>query len=151
MSARRLVVFDWDGTLMDSAARIIEAVRAAAAASGLEPRSDAEIREVIGLGMVEAVAQLYPDMPADACRRLATAYREAFGHAVAERPAALFPQAAETLARLEAAGYLLAVATGKSRAGLERDLEHAGVRGRFAASRTADECGSKRLCNKSAP
>ena len=138
-----LVVFDWDGTLMDSAARIVDAVRAAIAASGLEARSEAEIREVIGLGMEEAVAALYPGTAAAARVRLARAYREAFARAVAERPAELFAGVEATLERLEAAGYLLAVATGKSRSGLQRDLARAGVAHRFVASRTADECGSK--------
>jgi phosphoglycolate phosphatase len=143
MSACRLVVFDWDGTLMDSAARIVAAVRGAIECSGLEPRSEDAIRHVIGLGMREAVCALYPEMPERAGERLAATYRESFARAVAEQPARLFPGVEDTLAELEARGYLLAVATGKSRSGLMRDLEHSGLAGRFAASRTVDECASK--------
>lgn len=143
MSACRLVVFDWDGTLMDSAARIVAAVQGAIELSGLEPRGEDAIRHVIGLGMREAVATLYPDMPERARERLAAAYRESFTRAVAEQPARLFPGVEDTLAELERHGYLLAVATGKSRSGLTRDLEHAGLARRFAASRTVDEFASK--------
>jgi len=143
MSGFRVLVFDWDGTLIDSAARIVEAVHAAIGASGLDSRDDAQIRETIGLGMPEAVAALYPDEPATARERLAAAYREAFVRAAAERPASLFPGAAGALARLDGCGYLLAVATGKSRAGLRRELGRAGLAERFVITRTADECGSK--------
>lgn len=143
MSRCELVVFDWDGTLMDSTGRIVEAVRTAIDAGGLAPRSDEQIREVIGLGMAEAVAALYPDMAEAARARLTAVYREAFVRTVAQRPAELFPGVEPVLARLEAEGYLLAIATGKSRPGLQRDLAHAGIGRRFVATRTVDECGSK--------
>ena len=143
MSRFQLVVFDWDGTLMDSEARIVAAVRSAIECADLEPRSDQAIREIIGLGLPEAVRALYPEEPEQARTRLAATYRQAFGRAIAERPAELFPHARETLEALEAAGYLLAVATGKSRAGLQRDLDLTGLHTRFVATRTADECGSK--------
>lgn len=143
MPARELVIFDWDGTLMDSGARIVAAIRTAIDASGLPTRDDEAIRGIIGLGMHEAVAVLYPEAPDAARERLLAVYAEAFARAVAEVPAALFPGAAAALARLEAAGCLLAVATGKSRGGLHRDLERAGLHGRFATTRTVDECPSK--------
>lgn len=143
MSRTELVVFDWDGTLLDSAGRIVESVRAAIEHTGLERRTDEQIREVIGLGMAEAVEALYPHAPDDARRRMAASYRETFVRTIAERPAPLFPGTGAVLDELEAAGYLLAIATGKSRSGLERDLEHAGLARRFAATRTVDECASK--------
>jgi phosphoglycolate phosphatase len=142
MPARELVIFDWDGTLMDSGARIVAAVQSAIDASGLPARDEAMIRAIIGLGMHEAVAALYPDAPDAARERLRSVY-ETFTRAVAEVPAALFPGATEALDRLEAAGCLLAVATGKSRGGLHRDLDRAGLHGRFVSIRTVDECPSK--------
>jgi len=143
MPARELVIFDWDGTLMDSGARIVAAVQSAIDASGLPERDAATIRGIIGLGMQEAVAALYPEAPDAARERLRTVYTEAFARAVADVPAELFPGATEAMARLEAAGCLLAIATGKSRSGLHRDLERAGLQGRFVTTRTVDECPSK--------
>jgi phosphoglycolate phosphatase len=143
MKRIELVVFDWDGTLMDSAARIVEAVQAATDAAGLPSRSGAEIREIIGLGMGEAIAALYPDEPATNHTRLAATYRDAFVRAVADRPAHLFPGVETVLGTLEVEHRMLAVATGKSRSGLQRDLERTGIGGRFVASRTVDESPSK--------
>mgnify|MGYP006287020151 CR=1 FL=1 len=143
MTRVELVVFDWDGTLMDSAARIVEAVNAAVAASGLPPRSEDAIRGIIGLGMHEAIEALYPDAGGHAHQRLAAAYRDAFVRAVAERPASLFPGVEGVLGELEAGRRMLAIATGKSRTGLARDLERSGVGHRFVASRTVDESPSK--------
>ncbi|WP_067562156.1 HAD-IA family hydrolase [Halofilum ochraceum] len=143
MKRIELVVFDWDGTLMDSAARIVESVQAATGAAGLPPRSGAEIREIIGLGMGEAIKALYPEEPAERHARLAATYRDAFVRAVADRPADLFPGVESVLGTLEAERRMLAVATGKSRSGLQRDLERAGISGRFVASRTVDESPSK--------
>ncbi len=143
MKRIELVVFDWDGTLMDSAARIVEAVQAAIDAAGLAPRSAAEIREIIGLGMGEAIAALYPDEHVASHARLAATYRDAFVRAVADRPSALFPGVEAVLGTLEAEHRMLAVATGKSRSGLQRDLERSGIGGRFVASRTVDESPSK--------
>ena len=143
MKRIELVVFDWDGTLMDSAARIVEAVQAATDAAGLPPRSGADIREIIGLGMVEAIAALYPDEPSASHARLAATYQDAFVRAVADRPAELFSGVDRVLGTLEAEHRMLAVATGKSRSGLQRDLERSGIGGRFVASRTVDESPSK--------
>lgn len=143
MSPCELVVFDWDGTLMDSAARIVAAVQAGIEATGLPAREDGTIRGIIGLGLDEAVARLYPDATPEARGRLVRSYRKSFVRAAAEQPADLFPGVRETLARLEDAGYLLGVATGKSRSGLRRELAESGIGGHFVATRTADECGSK--------
>lgn len=140
---RELVIFDWDGTLMDSGARIVAAIQAAIADSGLPERDPETIRGIIGLGMNEAIAALYPQAPAAARARLKSVYTEAFARAVAEVPSTLFAGAVETLARLESAGCLLAIATGKSRHGLHRDLERCGLGGRFVSTRTVDECPSK--------
>lgn len=143
MRRRELIVFDWDGTLMDSTARIVAAVQAAIAATGLPARAPEEIRAIIGLGLGEAVAVLYPEQAEEARRRLARCYGEAFVQTAARTPAELFPGARRVLQRLERAGCLLAIATGKSRAGLLRDLEQTGVGRHFASVRTVDECASK--------
>ena len=143
MSPRyRLVVFDWDGTLADSAARIVDAVQAAATASGLPPRPPARIRSIIGLGLAEAVAALYPDEPVSARERLVRGYRESAVRTTAT-PVALFPGAGAALARLERTGLLLGIATGKGRRGLQRELRETGLQDRFVAVRTVDECPSK--------
>lgn len=91
---RELVIFDWDGTLMDSGARIVAAIQAAIAAADLPSRDAAVIRGIIGLGMHEAVAALFPDAPDTARERLMTVYTETFARAVAEVPATLFAGAA---------------------------------------------------------
>jgi phosphoglycolate phosphatase len=143
MRSRELIVFDWDGTLMDSTARIVTAVQAAIATSGLPERAPGEIRSIIGLGLNEAVEVLYPDTADEARRRLARIYGETFVQTAARTPAELFPGALRVLQRLERAGRLLAVATGKSRAGLQRDLEQTGIGEYFVSLRTVDECPSK--------
>ena len=144
----QLLVFDWDGTLADSAALIVAGMQRAIAELKLPARDDAQIRELIGLGFYDAMNRLYPEFgPADIVRALED-YRRllvAGGHAQhgpAEAP--LFAGALEMLRELHGAGYRLAVATGKSRASLERSfVKHPELRGLFCASRCADETASK--------
>lgn len=143
MAHPELIIFDWDGTLIDSSGHIVEAVQAAIEATGLPQRDDEAIRQIIGLGMAEAMSALYPDAPAEAQQRLARYYRESFTRAIAAQPAPLYPGAKNVLEQLEGAGHLLAIATGKSRSGLHADLRASGLEHRFVASRTVDECGSK--------
>jgi len=142
MTTTELIIFDWDGTLIDSSDLIVESVQRAIAATGLPPHSDDAIRQIIGLGMAEAVATLYPDQPEHARAELAHQYRASFAR-TATRAAPLFAGVEALLQQLERSGYLLAVATGKSRTGLLRDWRASGVGERFAASRTVDECASK--------
>ncbi len=143
MSRTELIILDWDGTLIDSSARIVEAVQGALQIAGLPERDPQAIRQVIGLGMDEAIATLYPDLDTKERQRLVGFYREAFAQAVANRPAPLFSGVESTLRELEQRGYMLGIATGKSRAGLHRDLDATGVFDRFVAARTVDECPSK--------
>lgn len=137
-----MLVFDWDGTLMDSEGRIVSSALAAFAELGLAPRSPEAVRNIIGLGLPEAMQALYPDLAAQGYAALIERYRHHF--LVADpTPMPLFPGVPDTLARLREEGYLLAVATGKSRRGLDRALAESGVGGLFAATRCADETRSK--------
>lgn len=138
----RLIVFDWDGTLMDSEAKIVACIRAASTDLGIDPPADAASRNIIGLGLKEAVDMLFPGTGETFRLQLEERYRHHFLYAN-RTPSPLFPGTTETLASLEAAGYLLGVATGKSRRGLRRALEETGLVGCFHASRCADETFSK--------
>lgn len=137
----RLLVFDWDGTLMDSAAHIVAGLRAALVDLGAAPIPEARLRNVIGLGLREALDTLFPERDEAFKRRYAGRYRARFLDAPS--PPRLFPGAAPVLDRLAGDGYLLAVATGKSRQGLTRELHATGLDRRFHASRCADETCSK--------
>ncbi len=133
----RLVVFDWDGTLADSTALIAEAIRRACAAIGRPMPSLADARYVIGLGLADALAHVAPGLSADETRELAAHYRRHYLDGEAAIP--LFDGARELLDDLDRSGFLLGVATGKSRAGLDRAIARNGLAGRFHATRCADE------------
>ena len=136
-----LIVFDWDGTLMDSTGAIVRAIQGAARDIGLEQPSDERASHIIGLGLVDALRHAMPDLPMERYRELAERYKR---HYVScEHELALFAGIEALLDALTANGHALAVATGKSRAGLDRVLDRTGLRARFAASRCADECHSK--------
>lgn len=138
----KLFVFDWDGTLIDSADKIVGAMQAAIADRGLAPRSVAEVRNIIGLGLPEAIRHLYPDLSEAGQQVLRRAYADHF--IAADRvPCRLFPQVLETLQALRDDGCLLAVATGKNRRGLTRVLGGLGLETFFDATRCADETCSK--------
>lgn len=135
----RLVVFDWDGTLADSVGQITAGIRWAIERAGLPPRADAAIREVIGLGMLDGITALYPDDVDRARQALLDVAGDANLRARLEAATPLFPGAGPLLDRLTAAGVLVAIATGKSRAGLQRDLAATDLATCFAAVRTADD------------
>jgi phosphoglycolate phosphatase len=138
----KLLVFDWDGTLMDSAPRIVASFQAAITDLGMEKRSPAQIRHIIGLGLDTAIATLFPGASTQQYLQLAERYRHHFlgNHALATP---LFPGVAEILHTLHAADYWLAVATGKSRKGLNRALAESQLTNVFHSTRTADETSSK--------
>lgn len=144
MSARRykMVVFDWDGTLMDSAAKIVNCFRSAARDVGAPVPAPEAVRGIIGLGLNEALDTLFPGTGEGVRRRLTESYREHFLERDGTRTA-LFPGVAEGLATLREDDYLLAIATGKARRGLDRVLDETGIRHLFAASRCVDEAQSK--------
>lgn len=132
-----LIVFDWDGTLVDSTTLIGEALQHACGDLGLPVPDDAAARYVIGLGLADAMKLVAPDLPPDRYPELGARYRD---HYLAREPGIpLFDGARELLNELHAAGYLLAVATGKTRAGLARAMAQVGLHGVFHATRCADE------------
>ena len=137
----RLVVFDWDGTLLDSAGAIVACIQAAAADLGLPPPDDKTARQVIGLGLHDALSQALPGVPSEEYQTVAERYRHHY--LSQDHELALFAGAYELVEELYAAGYLLGVATGKSRLGLNRALEASGLKRYFHATRCADECSSK--------
>lgn len=138
----QLLVFDWDGTLADSIAHIIAAMQAAVREAGLAAPTEAALLAVIGLGLDQVFAELFPSLPAAAREELATAYRRYYLLATTE-PVRLYPRVREVIPAFCRQGYTLAVATGKSRRGLDRALEESGLGGYFHTSRCADETFSK--------
>jgi len=133
----RLLVFDWDGTLVDSTAIIAGAIQRACMDLGLPVPDDEAARFVIGLGLADALRHVAPSLPAADYPQLSERYRH---HYLARDPEIpLFAGAREMLAELDARGFLLGIATGKSRVGLTRALTQQGLAHRFVASRCADE------------
>jgi len=137
----RLVVFDWDGTLLDSAAAIVACMQAAALDLGLTPPDDSTARQVIGLGLHDALSRALPDVPYADYPKVAERYRHHY--LSQDQDLSLFPGAQALVQELHEAGYLLGVATGKSRHGLNRALDASGLGEFFHATRCADECNSK--------
>lgn len=138
-----LLIFDWDGTLSDSVGRIVESMHAAGRRLGLAELNDESIKGIIGLGLPEAIRTLYPMIGDDAAvARMRQAYADHY-MALDVAPSLLFEGVAESLDYFRQQGYLLAVATGKARRGLDRVLAAKGWLGFFDASRAADETASK--------
>jgi len=136
-----LIVFDWDGTVMDSTAVIAESIQAACRDLDLPVPSDEAARHVIGMGLEQALRHAVPAAPESMYEPLVARYRHHFLAQDAAIP--LFDGARETIAELHVAGYWLAVATGKSRIGLNRALQSSAMTEYFHATRTADQTFSK--------
>jgi phosphoglycolate phosphatase len=136
-----LIVFDWDGTLMDSTAAITGAIQQACGDLGLAVPSREQAAYVIGLGLEDALRHAAPDLPHADYPRLAAAYRKHYF--ALDGQLALFDGVLELLHELRSVGYNLAVATGKSRIGLSRAMDRPELRGLFDTTRTADETFSK--------
>lgn len=132
-----MLVFDWDGTLMDSAAAIAESLQAACRALGLPVPADADARYIIGLGLSDAMRHVLPDLPETEFPRVVDRYRIEFLRR--DGGTQLFSGMAEMIRELHDAGFLLGVATGKSRRGLDRALGETGLMGYFHVTRCADE------------
>lgn len=137
-----LIVFDWDGTLMDSARKIVRCFQVAAADVGVAVPDEERVRHIIGLGLKEALAALLPEIDPDTRRQIAERYREHFLF-LDETEMELFPGVREGLEGLAAAGFRMAVATGKARRGLDRVLRETQTSVYFCSTRCADEAGSK--------
>ncbi|MBE9608556.1 HAD-IA family hydrolase [Chitinilyticum piscinae] len=136
-----LLVFDWDGTLMDSTATITYAIRQAFEDIGLPVPTEREARYVIGYGLTEAMQHLAPRADDGQIRKVVDAYRHYY--LARDQQLVLFDGVREALVQFAEAGFTLCVATGKSRAGLDRVLEATGLGAHFLATRTADEAFSK--------
>lgn len=136
-----LIVFDWDGTLMDSAAAIVRAMQAACGDLGLPEPPEERARHVIGLGLRDALEHAVPELQAADYPRMVERYR--FHYLSADHELTLFPGTQEMIRELADMGRLLGVATGKSRVGLNRALDHSRLGGLFHSTRCADECFSK--------
>jgi phosphoglycolate phosphatase len=138
----RLLVFDWDGTLADSEQRIVAAARLAIDTLGLPGRSHQQVRAIIGLALSEAFQELFPGMAKSQENRFVACYREYYLRNT-ETPVPLFAGVHTTLKGLAAQRYQLAVATGKGRRGLHRDLVSHGLEALFSTTRCADDAPSK--------
>lgn len=135
-------IFDWDGTISDSASKIVSCMQQAAKEVGLEVRGDEAIRNIIGLGLPEAIHALYPDHSEQQRQALRDGYADYFVRNDIT-PSPFFPGVMDTLTALKEQGYILAVATGKSRKGLDRVLQNLEMQDFFHGSRCADETASK--------
>lgn len=136
-----LVVFDWDGTLMDSAAAIVRAIQASCRDLGLPEPTDARARHVIGLGLQEALSYAVPELDPGAYPAMVERYRHHY--LSADHALELFPGSYDLVESLAGSGRILGVATGKSRKGLDRALAASRLGPFFHATRCADECFSK--------
>lgn len=142
MAAYKLAIFDWDGTLMDSVAHIVDSMQQAAYVVGEPVPSVSAVRHIIGLGLPEAIALLFPKASLVTREAIRQQYAQHFlAHSAAKSE--LFSGAEPLLAQLTQQGYLLAIATGKSRIGLNRVLAQTGIAHYFVATRCADETASK--------
>jgi phosphoglycolate phosphatase len=137
----RLVVFDWDGTLSDSPGAIVDSMIEACRDLGIAAPDPGRARYTIGLGMVDALRHALPELEPSRYREYAASYHRHF--VLREGRMGLFAGVRELLAALRQRGCLLAVATGKSRAGLGRALAHTGTGGCFDGTRCADETAAK--------
>ncbi len=138
----RLLVFDWDGTLMDSIGPIVACTRAALEDLGVAQVDESLIRGAVGLGLRETIELVFPGVEERQIGEIREAYRRHWLETFRDEPI-LYPGVPEMLANLTESGYLLAVATGKSRRGLDHALLHSGLGKYFLSTRTVDEAPSK--------
>ncbi len=137
-----LLIFDWDGTLLDSISSIVECTQRALQDLDQPPVPDEQIRGAIGLGLRETVERFAPGCDEALFRAIVETYGRHWLETYCHQPR-LFPGVRELLENLRQEGYLLGLATAKGRRGLNRDLEATGMGGFFLATRTVDEARSK--------
>ncbi|MCS5587805.1 MAG: HAD-IA family hydrolase [Porticoccaceae bacterium] len=138
----KLLIFDWDGTLSDSVSRIATCIQLAATDHQLPVPSFDQAANIIGLGLSEAVNQLFPTADKQLVAEVSRSY-SAHYRLKDSGPSDFFPHVLSVLEQLKSNNYLLAVATGKSRAGLDRALAASELENLFHSSRCADETASK--------
>jgi phosphoglycolate phosphatase len=137
-----LLIFDWDGTLIDSSEKIITCMQRAAETTDLPVLNDDKVKNIIGLGLPEAIHTLFPD--ANAAEREKFREHYALHYLEADQvPCRFFPGVMDTLEDLKREGHTLTVATGKARRGLERIWRNMELLDFFHASRCSDETRSK--------
>ena len=136
-----LIAFDWDGTLFDSTRIIVRCIQAAVLDVGGKVPTDKEAGYVIGLSLMQALTHAAPDVPPEKYPELGARYRHHY--TASTNDLSLFEGVLPLLAGLKARGHLLAVATGKSRRGLDEALKSVELKGVFDGSRTADETAGK--------
>jgi len=136
-----LIVFDWDGTLFDSTALIVRCIQQGCRDLGLAVPDDARAAYVIGLGLHDALSHAVPGLPRERYGELGARYRHHYFER--QHELVLFPGTLEMLGELKARRHRLAVATGKSRRGLDEAMAHTELARLFDATRTADETASK--------
>ena len=135
-------MFDWDGTLMDSISKIVETMQSSATQLGLPIPNYDQAKDVIGISLLPALKQLFNIHDEKTAMELFHTYKERFkDHAQISSP--LFSGAIVLLEKLKQRGYILAVATGKGRQGLEHNWHHSNTKHFFSVSRTADDAQSK--------
>lgn len=138
----QLIVFDWDGTLYNSAASIVACLQQAAQEVNIAIPESSQIRNIIGLSFEEAAMQIAPNLPSEKVVALRKAFHKYLDNDQLNKPA-FFSGARDTLKRLREQGYWLAVATGKSRSRLEKNLSVLQAREFFMTTRCGDEAFSK--------
>ncbi|HEY8118936.1 MAG TPA: HAD-IA family hydrolase [Methylophilaceae bacterium] len=136
-----LIVFDWDGTLADSTGMIVDCIREASAEINLPVPDKSVARKVIGLGLKEAIASLFGDLSPEQYRQLTARYRAHYFQR--DEETLLYEGVHNAIVNLKQQGFILAVATGKGRNGLNLSLERSGLVSYFLATRCVDECYSK--------
>lgn len=142
MAKYKLAIFDWDGTILDSIGTIVNSVHGAAKDLNLPILDDQTVKNIIGLRLDTAIGQLYPELSQEELRIFLENYTKHF-HFLEKVAPNLYPNVLETLQKLREENILLAVATGKSRAGLDRILNMLGLADFFDATRCADETAGK--------
>lgn len=135
------IVFDWDGTLVDSTQAIVESVQHASEDVGLPVPDDEAARGIIGLELGAAIDALFSGLTEVQLQTLVERYR--YHYLVRDHAVPLFDGVADAMKELETQGFMLGVATGKTRRGLERAMANTELKRHFLATRCADECHSK--------
>ncbi|MBW4966800.1 MULTISPECIES: HAD-IA family hydrolase [unclassified Pseudoalteromonas] len=136
----KLIIFDWDGTIMDSIGKIVNCIKYSAESLSIAPPSDIAIKNIIGLSLEKAMAVLFPNHPTKQTA-LINAYKAHYKVDSTATP--VFDDVANVLNALKQNGAVLAIATGKGRDGLERLLDQSQLRHFFSATRTSDDAQSK--------